>query len=377
MRNATAQWTSVNSGSTGMYESVYFFDASNGIASSTSDVIKTSDGGSTWTKITVAGIRDIDFASSTIGYAAGISGHEIYKTINGGTTWTALTPLQSSKNLWGVSVIDANTFYVCGNNGIVWKSTNGGTSFTAVNIASAGNLVDIDFANANEGCALELNGKVWRTTNGGTTWTNTYATIGVTFSDMSFVDAYTGFVVGSGGSIIKTINGGASWANLTSNSISYLQYVDFYNPLNGIAAGLNGIVLHTINGGNTWTNEITGINTGLYSCTYLTTHVAIAAGSNGIMIKNTALPAGIEQFSKNNVFAINPNPASDYISVEIENVSNKPELISIIDMQGKLLLQQTSLQSVSDIDVSLLPQGIYILKLENEMGVTEKKFIKK
>ena len=204
-----AQWVNVPTGTTGAYESAFFFDTQNGLVSSSSKVLKTSDAGASWTAISVSGIRDLDFASTTLGYAAGYAGSSLKKTTDGGNTWTPLTP-PTSNALWGVSVLDANTLYVSGTGKVVWKSTNGGSSFSVVNLPSGPSdlAVDLDFVSATTGCVLGQYGGVWRTTNGGTTWTNTYPSANIEYVSMCFVDAMTGFLVGEAGTILKTMNGG-------------------------------------------------------------------------------------------------------------------------------------------------------------------------
>jgi photosystem II stability/assembly factor-like uncharacterized protein len=377
---ANSQWTSLSTGTTSMYESMYFFDANNGIASSTTDVIKTSNGGTSWSVVSTSGIRDIDFASTTVGYAAGITGSSLYKTANGGSSWTALTPLDNT-NLWGVSVVDANTIFVCGNNHVVWKSTNGGSSFTAVNIAaSQGNLVDIQFFNSTTGCVLEngATSQVWRTTNGGTTWTSTEALAYISMTSMFFVNANVGFAVGSNGVIIKTTNGGVSWTYQTVGTSVSLQYVDFYDYLNGIAVGTGGVVYHTKDGGTTWTLENSGIlgSASLYSCNMLSPTKAIVAGAAGVMYKTTALIGDVEQFSLSSDFSVFPNPVSNTITVEISDLNQSEVDVTVFNMQGQLLIEQTISQARTEIDVSSIARGVYYIRVEDKDRTGVRKFIR-
>lgn len=370
-----AQWTGVSTGTTSMYESIYFFDANNGIASSTNDVIKTSNGGTNWTKVSTAGIRDIDFVNSTVGYAAGLSGTSLYKTTNGGSTWSSLTPLGSNV-LWGVSAVDASTVYVCGASGAVWKTTNGGTSFSSVNISTTNTIIDLQFVSATEGCALEVTGNVWRTTNGGTTWTETFSTVGVYFTSIFFVNTTVGYAVGSSGTIIKTTDGGASWTTQTSNSTNYLQYVDFYDANNGIVSGLNGVVLRTMNGGALWFPENTWTTMSLYCCILLSPTSALAGGINGTMLKNTSLGNGFEQFSLNDDISVYPDPAQNSLMLNISDNDMIDYDISIFNMQGQLLYSQTISQALTVIDITSLARGVYYIRVENKDSVGVKKFVK-
>ena len=73
-------------------------------------------------------------------------------------------------------------------------------------------------------------------------------------------------------------------------------------------------------------------------------------------------------------FNLYPNPTSKYLSLE----TNQSEITSveIYNLQGKLMLQQKSTQ-LTNIDVSLLNKGIYLVKVTSPEGELTKKFVKK
>ncbi|MCD9577472.1 family 16 glycosylhydrolase [Flavobacterium soyae] len=78
------------------------------------------------------------------------------------------------------------------------------------------------------------------------------------------------------------------------------------------------------------------------------------------------------------VFAIYPNPASNYIQVAIpENLDNK--IITIYDNSGTLVLQNKPEKEASEsvIDLSRLTKGIYILNFKSDQKSWTKKLIKK
>jgi PKD repeat protein len=68
----------------------------------------------------------------------------------------------------------------------------------------------------------------------------------------------------------------------------------------------------------------------------------------------------IASLPNSNLFNIYPNPASDKLTIEFDG-SEKVE-ISIIDMQGRLVLKENNLKSYSTLDVSNLSNGVYQLK---------------
>ena len=61
-------------------------------------------------------------------------------------------------------------------------------------------------------------------------------------------------------------------------------------------------------------------------------------------------------------FALFPNPAKDYLTIENEKKSD----VLIYDMSGVLRLNHTTLSSVPTINISELPTGIYYVRLKGE-----------
>ncbi len=69
------------------------------------------------------------------------------------------------------------------------------------------------------------------------------------------------------------------------------------------------------------------------------------------------------------------NPASNTLFIEIENGNENAEL-SMYDVHGRLVLQQVLQSSATQVDISRLSSGLYIIKLLTVEGVGVKKFIK-
>jgi Fe-S cluster biosynthesis and repair protein YggX len=69
---------------------------------------------------------------------------------------------------------------------------------------------------------------------------------------------------------------------------------------------------------------------------------------------------GVEEETEGTDFKLYPNPAQDEIFIE----RNKPEgdLLQIIDLQGKLVLEHTLNRAKESFDVSHLKSGIYLVK---------------
>ena len=90
----------------------------------------------------------------------------------------------------GISFVDANIGFVCSNNGYVYKTTNGGSSWAGTEYA-AGSLTGISFVDANIGFVCSDNGYVYKTTNGGSSWLGTEYAAG-SLTGISFTGSSVG-----------------------------------------------------------------------------------------------------------------------------------------------------------------------------------------
>ena len=70
-----------------------------------------------------------------------------------------------------------------------------------------------------------------------------------------------------------------------------------------------------------------------------------------------------------------PNPAHDFILFETQ-VETPLQAISLVDVSGRVVLSQQDINQVSfQLDVSTIPAGIYVARLQFEEGIIAEKFI--
>lgn len=70
---------------------------------------------------------------------------------------------------------------------------------------------------------------------------------------------------------------------------------------------------------------------------------------------------------------INPNPASTSITLETQSF---PVNFSLIDLEGRMILQEIINQEKQFIDIATLSPGIYIIQLQSQNGTVSKKLVK-
>jgi len=76
-----------------------------------------------------------------------------------------------------------------------------------------------------------------------------------------------------------------------------------------------------------------------------------------------------------NKIHIYPNPTNDFLTIDINN-SNKFNTILIIDVKGKIVSQSNLLHSVTDINLSEIPNGTYFIQLLGDNSIETFKILK-
>jgi hypothetical protein len=81
--------------------------------------------------------------------------------------------------------------------------------------------------------------------------------------------------------------------------------------------------------------------------------------------------------SANNVDGINvyPNPASDWIMVDLGEIEKGPAKVSLVDVCGQLIWSEKKERVLIRIPVSQFDAGVYFLRIEMGMGVYGKKVV--
>lgn len=171
--------------------------------------------------------------------AVGNSG-KYYMSSNGGSSW--------SRYYYGIYNMNSVTGYgndvwIAANNGMVYKSLKTDNTISEYSTGSSSNLNSVYFLNSNTGFVCGDGGSVYRTDNGGSTWTAMNSGIpSIKLSSISFRDGSNGVVVGEAGAIYVTADGGNSWNVQTSGTTRNLLKVRQFND-SAVAVGEYGTLL--------------------------------------------------------------------------------------------------------------------------------------
>jgi photosystem II stability/assembly factor-like uncharacterized protein len=265
--------------------SVFFINTNTGWAvGSSGTILKTTDGGSTWTTQYYGEmfIGDVFFINSNTGWA--VSGSTLLKTTDGGTNWMKLSgPVGSC-----IFFLDANTGWITSDYGYIIKTTDGGTHWTEQTTPVNDYIYDIYFVNSSTGWAVGENGTILKTTDGGTNWSSQTSPTISDLKSVFFVDQNLGFAVGNEGRILRTTDGGAYWSLKQPTSYDF-QSVYFIGNT-GWVVGELGKRYKTTDGGITWNTFSPGtffISLNYYSVHFEDVNTGWIVGDRGGISKTT------------------------------------------------------------------------------------------
>lgn len=274
---------------------VSFSDAQNGLASAKGRVLRTTNGGSSWSEVKTTGMKDwiYGLTHKPGGASVGVGQYGVFLNSSNGASWNSGSTNAEKHSGRAVFFIDDNTGWFAGHNGYILKSTNGGSSWQKIQGTGDDNdpvyaqdYEDIAFANDKVGLAVGMRGIISRSENGGDSWTTIDAdwAINETNDDIfavEFLDTNTAIFVGALGLIRKSDDGGKSWRSIKS-PVSFTFYdVEFIDAQHGYIAGTFGTILYTADGGENWSVQPTGTLNSIFRLSFTDVNHGWAAGAVG------------------------------------------------------------------------------------------------
>jgi PKD repeat protein len=284
----------------------------------------------------------------------------------------------------------SNIFEAVGGNGI-FRSTNNGTSWTAVNtgIALQNNISINSLANVGNNIFAGTDGGVYLTTNNGASW----HPINTGLTDTSIWSlACNGSYIFAG-----TSNYNGIWKRALSEVICSAYFsltADTNTPHHYIAIN-NAIGVHPIKYVWSWgdgTHDTIAYPSHIYSTagnyticlqitdstgctnTYCDSSYYLSKSPNSIITVDVVpqIITGINLKELSNSIKVYPNPAINSVTIETQQQST----IEILNIQGQTMLQQHLQQGKINIDISRLTKGVYILRLNNNDKTVVTKIVK-
>ena len=233
------------------------------------NIWQSTNSGTTWTKKTAwdaantatnyvhADIHDLTYIGTTL-YSGNDGG--VFKSTDGGTTWSDISANISNAQLYGLglSASSANTI-ISGHQDNGTNLTTNGTSWSEVN-GGDGMLCFIDRTNNANMFSSIYNGNLYRSTNSGASFSSIYTVSGGGWVTPWLQDPVTATTLYAGGTnVVKSINSGTAWTTISSfTNVGTLVALDVAKTNNQVIVAASAAkVMRTINGGTAWA-DVTG-----------------------------------------------------------------------------------------------------------------------
>ena len=315
-------------------------------------------------------------------WAAGDSG-TILKTSDGGATWTR-QQTGISGNLASVSFTDALTGWTSGANGTVLKTTDGGLHWSRQNSGTTDAISKIQAINENICFALGW-GSMYRTLDGGSIWSPIFmGWFGIPES-FHFINADTGWAVGWGGAILKTNAPEEGWYPLESGTTDNLLDVWFTNQTHGWVAGWETPMLATEDGGTTWLPQPISREEYLNAIMFTDENHGWVVGDGGAILHTSdgGWPVGVVESGsamKRGRLTIFPNPASTAVTVSymLENPGSMSFMV--YDSRGIQVRKMEFTNQSSGVHKFILQTsdfqpGLFTCRLQSENAAETRKLV--
>jgi photosystem II stability/assembly factor-like uncharacterized protein len=316
---------------------------------------QTKDGGESWQSYDFGSSYTNDFFFTDVQNGWNVSwefsptnGSKVYHTSDEGESWEEqYTGI--GEYLTSLYFIDQNIGWVVGNSGdsgIILHTINAGISWNIQAYEDNQNFIEVYFYDINFGLTFSNYGSVFKTSNGGEDWIQINEGFEVDFSDVFGVDTNNIWAIGSIGQypqpvfeglIYHSNDGGKTWTEQESGTTAPLNSIWLNDTNNGWIVGERGTILHTETGGIGWINDFP-----IYHSS----------------------------------FKVYPNPSFSSITIELSRPPSDGTYITISSINGKKVISQRIPDRKTEIDISSLPAGIYIIKVWNDKNVMVQKVIK-
>ena len=261
-------------------------------------MLRTNDGGSTWSGVSTGLSEDLDLVRMITPDSVVIAGGcPVRRSDDGGKTfrrlpWTA-SDARCTAGVSSLAFPSATVGYLLLGNGNVLRSSDSGKTWSrrtavpgtpATSEASRISPSDLEFTSNDTGFASTSGGDVYFTSDSGSTWTPVLQ-LPFSIRDLEFPSATVGYAVGAAPVALKTTDGGATWHELgLPEDTPELGRISCSGTDTCLAVTVSGDrVLRTTDGGSTWT-RVNPTASKLSAVGLASTTRAVAVGDAGTTV---------------------------------------------------------------------------------------------
>src|SRR3954447_20944979 len=110
--------------------------------------------------------------------------------------WTWQNPRPTGSTLNAAAALNSSTRVIVGDSGSIFRTTDGGETWTQQASGTNNNLRAVAFADANHGIAVGDKGTILATKDAGTTWISQWPVASFSFRGVAYTDPGNATVVG-------------------------------------------------------------------------------------------------------------------------------------------------------------------------------------
>ncbi len=370
----TLSWKSTSLGLFGTSDGASVTPNGDFFASDGFNLDRLTDQGKTWTSVS----GSATFAGGAISYSpsdpntmlAGRS-HGTIKSVDGGATWFSEVDLNAGSGANAIAFQPDNELTVYAGVGYGWglyKSTNGGSTWTNPLSSRAVTSIAIDPSNTNvvyvgTGKYSSYTDGLLKSTDGGTTWGTALANTDVSSVLVDPSNTQRVYVGTTAGTVLRSQDSGATWSNLSGTTISAPVSALAFDPQNSShvwAATAGQGLYYSGDGGATWVAD----NAGLTDLNILALSVQPVAPYDVLAVTygGKAFWASITSIvtpTVTNVSSVTPNPRNTPVST-VNVTFSEPIDLSTFDYHDLTLTRNgTTVTLTSDVITSLVSGSTY------------------
>ncbi|MBL7924577.1 MAG: T9SS type A sorting domain-containing protein [Bacteroidia bacterium] len=320
--NGGSSWTAQYAGIVNDISGMQFPDSLHGFIASESEFLVSSNSGQSWSIryrfpsnfISALFMLDADTGFAGLSNGSGIG--QLYKTTNGGSTWTSVLN-NAAGDILDLYMKPSGVGVLSGTSGLLMRTTDFGATWTPVTIGTSMDLHDVSMPTNNH-VYVAGDTELYQSTDGGQSFSpigNPGSGAGAGLLSIDFGNSTNGVAGCTGGNIFYTTNAGSSWNQYVSNAWFDARAVFANNGLNFFVGGSNGGLLKTGNSGSTWLDLSSRVaEFRLNAIDAVTTSTAYAAGASGVILQTsnngntwTAQTSNAGGEDLNDLFFINPS----------------------------------------------------------------------
>jgi photosystem II stability/assembly factor-like uncharacterized protein len=221
------------------------------------------------------------------------------RTTTGGTSWSADTSgiTNSLRNsafyTTGGGIGSVNVHLVAAENGVILKSTDNGANWDVKFPGTFEDINDIFILSQIATFACGNNGTLFFSTNLGDNWSSVNTGSSVNFNRVIFFQystrtqiTYKGLLAGDGGVVLTSTGLAGTWSTSTTTTSQDLNTLGFSSSY-VIAGGNGGAIMKSSDHGVTWSGATSGTTENIHGIKFIDPSTAIAVGDGGVILRST------------------------------------------------------------------------------------------